>query len=167
MRAKSRAVLLAVVVVLLGTTASTVSAGPPQLNVQMDVDQQKAVRGDVLDYVVEVRNLSHDTALHIEMESHIPEDTTGVTDQCPEGPIEDDGDICIAPAVPTPGLGEDVHQVRMGFGSLEPGQTAVFRFSVRIDADAVIGSKIRNHAHAIVDNSSESSNQVSTMVVAS
>lgn len=165
MRAKARAVVLTVIV-LLATMAPAASAGPAQLNVLMSVDQQKAIPGDVLDYSVEVTNLSQDAAIHIEMSSHIPDDTTGVTDQCPEGPIEEDGDICIAPAVPTPGLGESVHQVQMGFGPLEPRQTATFRFSVRIDDDAVIGSKVRNHAHATVDNSSESSNQVSTMVVA-
>lgn len=142
---------------------SAANSGPPQLNVLMSVDKLRAASGDTLTYEVRVRNLADEAAVQVQMSSHIPEHTTGVTDQCPEGTIEPDGDICIAPAVPTPGLGENVHQVQMGFGPLEPGQTATFRFSVRID-DAPVGSKVRNHAHAIQDNSSESSNQVSTLV---
>lgn len=156
------AVLLAVVV---GSVPVGAEAGPPQLNVLMDVDKQQATRGEILNYEVRVTNLAQEEALHVQMSSHLPEHTTGVTDQCPDGPIEPDGDICIAPSVPTPGLGDAFHQVQMGFGPLGSGETATFRFSVRINDDAPIGLKIRNHAHAEQDHSSEDSNHVQTRVV--
>lgn len=158
--------LLVVLVGVMGLTSSSVQAVTPQVNVLMKVDKNKAARGDLLHYKVSVRNLTEESLAHVEMTSHIPSQTTGVTDQCPEGPVEPDGDICIAPNVPTPGLGESAHQVRMGFGPLARHATVVLRFTVRINDDATIGSKLPNHAHAQGDLGPEHpSNQVSTTVI--
>jgi hypothetical protein len=161
-----RRLLLTVVTVALALPLSNVHAETPQLAVAMKVDRQKASPEDLLRYEVSVRNLTEETLAHIEMSSHIPTQTTGATDQCPDGTIEPDGDICFAPSVPTPGLGEAVHQVHMGAGPVAYRQTIVFRFAVRIDANAEIGTKIHNHAHAAGDLGGEhESNEVVTQIV--
>lgn len=153
-------VLTAALVAIPGARAAT-----PQLDVLMKADRQSVSPGELITYEVSVRSLTNDL-LHVQMSSHIPLQTTGATDQCPDGPIEPDGDICIAPQVPTPGLGEAVHQVQMGSGPVDRHDKVVFRFTVRVDDTAVVGTKLHNHAHAFGDIGPEhDSNEVVTPVV--
>lgn len=119
-----------------------------KLTVSMVVDKVAARRGDIIRYQVRVENVGDGVALDVEVDSHIPSQTTATTDACPEGTFEPDGDICFQPSVPTPGLGDSVHQVHHGFGLLGPGEGFSLQFAVRVNDDAVIGSHLPNHAHA-------------------
>lgn len=139
----------------------------PSLAVHLSVDKGKAVPGETLEYVVRVTNVGDVEARRVEMTSHYPTETTAASTNCPEGTFEPDGDICIAPDVPTPGVGDPVHQVSFGFGPVAPGQTVTFTFAVRIDDDATIGRRLFNHAHASADLGPETtSNTVHTDIVA-
>jgi uncharacterized repeat protein (TIGR01451 family) len=140
-------------------------AAGPQLHVSILVDRVTARPGDVIHYEVRVENLGDSDAGVVRVTSHYPVGTTAATQSCPNGTIEPDGDLCLHPDLPTPGLGDSAHQVNNSRSGLAPGAAFSVLFAVRVNADTALGSHLPDHAHASSETAAEvTSAPVDTLV---
>lgn len=167
--ATSRVSLLTLTAALAISAAPTligVSAGP-RLVVTMVVDRLVVERGGLVTYGVRIDNVGNGPAATVGVTSHLPQRTEAATGQCREGAIEPDGDVCVHVEVPTPGIGEDVHQVGHTRVQLAAGSGFTLTFTVRVDHTAPVGTRLANHAHASLDAGPElDTAAVDTLVVA-
>lgn len=138
-----------------------------RLLVTMQVDRLVVTPGGSISYAVRVDNVGDADAAHVRVTSHLPEHTTAVSENCPDGTVEPDGDICLQPQVPTPGAGDGTHQVVHSRSPLAAGDGFTLRFRVRVDEDAPLGTVLPNHAHAATPGGDDvTSARVETLVVA-
>jgi len=126
----------------------------------MDVDKEQAAPGDTLNYSIAVQNRSKD-GVRLTVLTHIPVQTRFISsDSCPAGGVSVSSSC---PFLFTEGQA-GVHQIRYS-RSLGPDKTDVFRFAVQIDVNAVVGSRVTNHAHIQGPNvATKTSNEVPTNV---
>lgn len=141
-----RCVLIGLAVVLVLPSAGR--AAEARLLATAQVDRLVVEPGGSVSYEVRVDNVGGADADHVRVTAHLPAHTTAASEHCPEGTVEPDGDVCLQPEVPTPGAGDDGHQVVHSRSPLAAGDGFTFRFRVRIDDDAPVGELLRTHAHA-------------------
>lgn len=164
MKARCCALLTLVMALILPSAAR---AAEPRLLVTMQVDRLVVSPGGTVSYAVRVDNVGDADATHVRVTSHLPEHTTAASEHCPDGTLEPDGDVCLQPEVPTPGAGDDTHQVVHSRSPLVAGDGFTLRFRVRVDEDAPLGTVLPNHAHASMPTGEEVSTPVvETLVVA-
>lgn len=139
------ALLMALVAV-----AAHAEAAAPRLLVTTLVDRLVVEPGGRVAYAVRVDNVGDAETTHVRVTAHLPPHTRADSEHCPEGTVEPDGDVCVQPDVPTPGVGDEAHQVVHSRSPLGAGDGFTLRFGVRVDDDAPIGTHLRNHAHAAI-----------------
>lgn len=144
--------------------------GDWDLRPRMEADKETVEPNGTIEYALIVSNVGEERFQgDFVLTSHIPFGTTGVTDPCPEGPVEPDGDVCVQPAAPTPGSpSQDVHQVTYSVGftgddGLDPGEEDRSSFRVRVNPSTSSGTKIANHAH--LDVAGDGGGPIDTNVV--
>lgn len=169
---RGRSARVAAAVVGVASLITSVNHGPadgalgPELLVTMQVDRLVVEPGGLVTYWARVDNVGDADAQNVRLLSHLPPRTTAASVQCPEGIIEPDGDVCFQPQIPTPGVGDDTHQVVHSRSPLAAGEGFTLTFAVRVDGDALPGTRLSNHAHASADAGvEEASAPVDTLVV--
>jgi uncharacterized repeat protein (TIGR01451 family) len=138
--------------------------GSWRLESTMTADRQTVEPGGTIRYSVITRNTGR-AAFRGEfmITSHVPFGTTDARPSpCGPAGVDPDPDHpCVNPMAPVPGPPtNDVHTVAHGEGyvgdaALEPDESHVFTFAVRVDRSTQPGTRIANHAHFDVTGDSE------------
>jgi Tol biopolymer transport system component len=144
--------VLAAAAIPPGAAASTGAV----LRVALYADHMAVRPGGVVRYQATVSNASDTASAETLVLAHVPEHTAIVTERCRSGsPATYTGGACASASVLTAGHGEPVHQIAVDAGPLAPGASSSVRFAVAVDADAPLGSRLVNHAHAGASTSEE------------
>lgn len=158
-------------------TTTTTMLGPvpsplPQfseLTVAMGANRTHVDPGEHILYTVGVTNVgTRDFRGDLTITSHHPFWTTDSSTPCGDSGVEPDpDDPCVNPPAPVPGTpSEEVHTVQFSFGGeIEPGESVVRRFRVRVNPGTPSGTEIENHAHMDVVGDGEGPETTESVVV--
>lgn len=158
-------------------TTTTTMLGPvdaplPQfseLSPSMGADRTHVDPGDHIVYTIAVTNVGNqDFRGELTITAHHPFWTTDSTTPCGDPGVDPDPDEpCVNPPAPVPGTGSDgVHTVQFSFGgTIEPGESIVRQFRVRVNPGTPRGTDIENHAHLDAVGDGEGPETTDTVVV--
>lgn len=147
----------------------------PDLRITMSVDKSQAMAADRLTYTIVVTNVGRGIARELNISSHLPGHTTGMTDDtCGDQPVgvhattEPSQIVCYGLRIQDPTGAKQEHEYRVGQAALRPGYSVRRVFSVVIEPQTPAGTPIRNHAHVQLGTAANApvttSNEVTTVV---